>query len=187
VCVICMLTGGRGASIIHRGTAHAETVDGDTGDDHIEGRRGNDTLSGDLGNDTLSGGRDEDVLDAGGGNDLLLGGDGNDIISGGAGNDRMDGGAGADTYLFSEADWAEGFTRDVIGDFGEGDMIDFAASGDFTFIGEDDFTGAGNEVSVRYHEKGFAVVMVDQDGDGAADSRIVVHTSTDLTAADFAL
>ncbi|MEB0228277.1 calcium-binding protein, partial [Pseudomonas sp. 5S1] len=89
------------------------------------------------------------------GNNTLDGGLGNDTLIGGLGKDTLIGGGGADTFVFNA--WNEtgvGNLRDVITDFSslQGDKIDLtqfdanllnAGVNSFTFIGANDFTGAG--------------------------------------------
>ncbi len=57
--------------LVRTGTAKAETVTGESGNDRLFGLGGNDQLSGQIGNDTLTGGT---------GNDTLFGGDGKDVF-----------------------------------------------------------------------------------------------------------
>ena len=68
---------------VHAGTAAAELVRGEGGNDQISGADGADRLFGDAGADTLNG-------DAGA-----------DELTGGAGNDTLNGGTGSDTAIFS--------------------------------------------------------------------------------------
>ena len=75
------------------GSAEAETIDGQGGNDSIKGLGGNDSLIGGAGNDSLEGGAGDDSLD---------GGSGNDSLSGGSGNDRLIGGQGIDLASFSQ-------------------------------------------------------------------------------------
>ncbi|MBX8622922.1 calcium-binding protein, partial [Pseudomonas glycinae] len=89
------------------------------------------------------------------GNNTLDGKEGNDILDGGAGTDTLTGGAGADTFVFSAVnEMGTGANRDVITDFSslQGDKIDLskfdanllsAGFNGFSFIGANDFTGAG--------------------------------------------
>jgi serralysin len=81
------------------GTASADRITGDAGDNILSGRDGNDTLWGGAGDDTLTGA---------GGNDTLRGGAGNDFVQGGAGND---------TIWWDNADrsWVEGGAQDIGG------------------------------------------------------------------------
>ena len=53
--------------------------------------------------DEIAGDGGDNSLDGGGGNDLLQGRDGNDILTGGAGVDRLEGGAGNDTLFVDDA------------------------------------------------------------------------------------
>jgi len=89
-------------------------------------------------------------------NNTLIGNAGNNILNGGAGADTLTGGAGADTFVFRAVnEMGIGANRDVITDFNslQGDKIDLTkfdanlpnAGFDrgFTFIGNADFTGAG--------------------------------------------
>jgi Ca2+-binding RTX toxin-like protein len=80
------------------GSAYADWLGGNSGDNLIVGNAGNDLILGGTadaaGNDTLVGGE---------GNDTLGGGDGNDVFVGGAGADSIVGGGGIDTLDFSAA------------------------------------------------------------------------------------
>ncbi|MFN3259189.1 MAG: M10 family metallopeptidase C-terminal domain-containing protein [Pikeienuella sp.] len=189
MCFICGLTGGRAASLLHRGNAEAESVFGTVGDDHLIGMQGDDTLRGGPGDDTIAGGLHNDALRGAGGDDVIRGGAGDDIVWGGRGDDRMFGGEGADRFVLSAGDWMGGPTRDVILDFEEDDLIDLRAVSDdeLVFIGEDGFSGAAGEVRIRHTNAGNTVVIVDADGDGSADGRIVVKGSTQVSVDDFLL
>ncbi|OWJ65403.1 calcium-binding protein [Inquilinus limosus] len=88
-----------------------DTLTGDSGDDTLRGGDGNDllsgldqndTLSGETGADQLGGGDGNDGLDGGIGNDQLDGGNGDDVLRGGAGADDIFGGSGSDTATYSE-------------------------------------------------------------------------------------
>ncbi|WP_415761512.1 M10 family metallopeptidase C-terminal domain-containing protein [Pseudomonas sp. CP4] len=88
-------------------------------------------------------------------NNTLYGNDGNNVLDGGAGKDTLIGGNGADTFVFRAVnDMGVGASRDVITDFSslQGDKIDLTkfdanllqgGMDGFTFIGANDFTGAG--------------------------------------------
>ncbi|MGX9866258.1 M10 family metallopeptidase, partial [Pseudomonas moraviensis] len=88
-------------------------------------------------------------------NNTLYGNDGNNVLDGGAGKDTLIGGNGADTFVFRAVnEIGLGANRDVITDFNslQGDKIDLtkfdanlmtAGFNGFTFIGANDFTGAG--------------------------------------------
>lgn len=187
MCFVCGLTRGLTAPILHRGTDASENTHGRRGDDILFGQLGDDTLRGHLGDDTLIGGSGADRLVGGDGDDIIRGGVGNDIIRGGAGDDRMIGGAGADRFVIGAGDWAVAPTRDVIRDFEEEDVIDLrrASEDTLTFIGENGFSGEGGEVRIRQNDAGATVVMVDLDGDGSADGRIVLVNTAVVTADDF--
>jgi Ca2+-binding RTX toxin-like protein len=86
------LTGGND---VHSGTATADLIFGQGGDDDISGLGGDDTLHGEAGNDTLKGGA---------GDDLLNGGAGDDRLEGGAGSNYLQGGADNDTYFLGFGD-----------------------------------------------------------------------------------
>ena len=89
------------------------------------------------------------------GNNILNGGAGNDTLIGGLGADALTGGIGADRFAFTDlSEVGKGALRDVINDFSslQGDKIDLslfdadlANSGvnAFSFIGSNEFTGAG--------------------------------------------
>ncbi len=88
-------------------------------------------------------------------NNTLTGNASNNILNGGAGADTLIGGGGADTFVFGAVnEMGLGNNRDVITDFSsqQGDKIDLthfdanlltAGINGFTFIGANDFTGAG--------------------------------------------
>lgn len=90
------------------GSAYADLLQGNTGNERLEGLAGADTLVGYAGDDTLLGGAGLDFLRGGAGNDWLWGGehidtlegaDGNDVLDGGEGADRLYGNAGDDLYF----------------------------------------------------------------------------------------
>lgn len=83
-------------NFVGTGTALANWIYGNAGNDHLEGLAGNDLLDGGAGDDLLVGGADHDWLRGGAGSDNLAGGDGNDSLEGGEGNDYLNGGAGND-------------------------------------------------------------------------------------------
>jgi Ca2+-binding RTX toxin-like protein len=94
------------------GSAFADLLVGNNGDngikggagaDNISGGGGQDDLSGDEGNDFIQGGSGADYIDGGAGNDILFGEDGDDWLIGGAGVDVYDGGNGFDTVSYSDA------------------------------------------------------------------------------------
>ena len=106
--------------------------------------------------DFLFGNDVDNVLTGLGGDDVLVGNAGDDTLIGGEGADEMTGGEGADLFVI-EGD-------DIITDFASGeDTIDLSGY-DFTYVGENAFTGTAGELRV---EDG--MLMGDIDGDGVAD------------------
>ena len=95
--------------------------------ENVTGSAFADELEGDGGDNLLSGGNGADTLFAGGGNDTLNGGGGNDRIFGGTGADEMNGGSGIDTldYSFSAA----GVTINLFGTLSGGDAQGDTISG----------------------------------------------------------
>jgi Ca2+-binding RTX toxin-like protein len=125
-----------------------------TGLFNIVGNDLNNNLTGNAFANNLEGGAGNDTLNGAAGNDQLDGGAGNDVLIGGLGTDTLTGGSGADTFVFNLlSELGLGANRDVITDFTTGvDKIDLTkldanilvkGINPFTFIGSDDFTGAG--------------------------------------------
>lgn len=141
------------------------------------------------GDDALTGNAASNVLSGRGGKDAVLGGDGDDRLEGGAGRDRLEGGAGADRFVFAALSHSREAAPDRVRDFAPGaDLLDLgdvsAALGGLTFIGSDAFSGAAGEVrAVR--DGGATSVLVDGDGDRAAEMRIELAGRHHLTDADF--
>ena len=113
-------------------------------------------LPGGPGNDSILGTAGNDLLVGNGGNDTLQGMAGNDVLEGGLGKDLLLGGQGADRFVFTSAAETQPTAagRDVIGDWGAGDLIDLSAMDanlgiagvqDFVFRGTaaDSLHGAG--------------------------------------------
>jgi Ca2+-binding RTX toxin-like protein len=100
------------------GSAHADTLTGDAGDNW---------LAGGAEGDTLYGGAGFDMLDGDAGNDTLLGGGGDDTLTGGPGGDALDGGAGfydAASYAASTAGVTVNLaTRAASGGHATGDTV----------------------------------------------------------------
>ena len=135
-------------------TEGLDTVKGGEGDDHITGSNLSDKLYGDGGDDTLVGGDefvsgetdhfyggdgndvirannstvqtqgDGDVVFGGNGDDDLLGGELSDTLIGGSGADNLAGGGGDDVFRFDGTGESITSSKDVITDFGSGDLID---------------------------------------------------------------
>ena len=170
---------------VYRLTPGASAGDGA---DDIDGGTGNDSLLGGVGNDTLRGGD---------GRDTLLGGDQNDLLFGGLGTDFLSGGAGDDHFAFqSPTGSTPGRGRDVIRDFGPGDVLDLsqidAAAGttgnqDLAFIGNAAFTAEGQ---VRAVQQGTSVLIrVNTTGTDTAEMEVLLRDMllADLTTLDFVL
>lgn len=157
------------------GSSVANELTGHDGDDILEGRGGDDVLFGEIGNDDL------------------LGGAGADQLIGGTGGDDLTGGADADVFVYETINDSAvtGTGRDRIMDFEQGaDLIDLSALGIDDFIFQAAFTGGGTS-EVRYQNVGGGaktLVQIDIDGDGNADSAIIINNAFfNLTADDFAL
>ena len=69
------------------GSAHGDTLTGDTKSNILRGLAGNDTLRGGDGNDFLNGNAGDDTLEGGAGNDVLVADQGADRLTGGEGDD----------------------------------------------------------------------------------------------------
>lgn len=201
------LTGGHDPDMISGGADH-DTLDGGFGEDTLLGDAGDDLLlggteddfgRGGTGNDVIYAGDDNDWFYGGFGNDTMYGEDGDDrlygdrdddVIDGGLGRDIIHTGQGADVIVFNTvADSAVGAQRDVIEDFTVGtDTIDVSAiiAGTFDFVGTGALTGTAPELRLA-EMGGSTVVQMDADGDGLADSEILLRGATGLTVDDFVL
>ncbi len=89
----------------------ADLLFGNIGDDTIHGNQGDDTIYGSEGDDIIHGGQDNDLIFGGSGNDRLSGDRGSDTLYGGSGSDRFAIGKGTGSFVKSEADWIQDFTR----------------------------------------------------------------------------
>ena len=131
---------------------------------------------------------------------VLIGNTGNNVLTGGAGLDTMTGGLGNDTFDFNaNGDSAVGANRDVITSFdgagaAVGDLIDLntidadtvtIGNQNFTFIGNDAFSGAGQ---VRFFNDGTnTIVEANTTGATGAEFQIQINGLYTLTGADFFL
>ena len=172
------------------------------GNDRLDGRDGNDRLEGEAGNDTLVGGSGDDQLVGSSGSDKFFSGTGADVLSGYFENGLTDDGA-RDTFVYSSTSdsGTKSTTRDTIYGFfsgSDGDKIDLSGidangskSGDgkFTFIGSNSFhSNSTSEVQViATGNANEFVVNIDTDSDNKAEMRIVVYSTSALTASDFIL
>lgn len=172
------------------GRAGRDTLLGQDGNDVLRGGGGRDLLQGDNGSDRLAGDAGDDRLIGGAGNDLLKGGTGKDVLIGGAGKDILFGEAGADVFRFTAlSDSGLGKTSDIIRDFTRGnDVIDLSDLIDrpIEFRTDGTFGGHGPSLIAKTFQSGVEVLL-DADGDGRADFRIVVNDVARLSEADFLL
>ena len=145
------------------GSIHADELGGTNGINILNGFTGDDEIAGLGGNDILVGGRGADVL----------AGDGGDV----AGADRF-------VYLSEQDSPAVDGAFDQILDFQSGvdklDFSEFAGNIAFRFIGNTAFSGRRGEVAL---DSGF--VLVDTNGDKAADMAIFLNNGATPVAGDF--
>jgi serralysin len=195
------ISGGNGADNLYAGTGD-DWADGGAGNDDLRMDSGNDQASGGSGNDYILLEDGDDLGDGGLGNDYIFGGEGRDslyggystsgvdTLLGGGGRDQLYGGLGADEFLYVAAFDSVGSESDRIFDFKHGqDKINLAPvfAGTLKFMGKAGFADNGIE-SVRYKVVGkTAQVLVDADGDGVADMKILLSNVKLLTAGDFIL
>lgn len=159
------------------GGAFADRLLGNGLANRLLGRDGDDVIRGRDGRDRLSGGEGDDRLDGGSGVDRLLGGAGADTLEGGAGADVLRGGTGADWFVFDRLSDSSLRARDVVLDFsrGEDDRIDLggiAGAEELSFVGRSAFSGAGGEIRYDHRAAEGTRLVIDGDGDGAADFAI---------------
>lgn len=172
------------------GNGGRDKLFGGTGDDILEGGGGHDKLIGNNGQDLLLGGNGNDRLIGGSGKDKLRGKDGNDTLEGGTGRDVIIGGGGEDVFVFNAANESKlGAKSDRIMDFASGtDVIDLSGliSGTLSLSIGGAFSGTGAS-AITKSSGGDTRVLVDVDGDGAADFRVVLEGTASLLADDFIL
>lgn len=151
------------------------------------------TLTGNIGANVLDGGKGRDVLFGGFGNDTLLGGTGDDVLTGGFGADTLDGGAGADRYTFASIVETSLAESDTIRTLEAGDRIDLSAidadgldDGDDAFALVSAFSSQRGQATLSYDaESSRTALLLDIDGDGAADARVWI--TGQVTALDTSL
>lgn len=147
-------------------------------------------LTGNSVGNRITGNAADNLLDGKSGDDILDGGAGNDILIGGLGSDTLTGGDGADTFRFdSLKEVGIGNLRDIITDFQSGvDRIDLSrmdadttvkGSNRFSYIGSDEFTGAGQ---LRLVDE---VLYGNINGDLNADFEIRLIGVHSLSQSDF--
>jgi hypothetical protein len=189
------LEGGEGADVLQGGDGF-DTLTGGEGADTLQGGDDGDTLEGGAGNDVLKGDGGVDTLEGGEGADVLQGGAGADTLEGGAGRDRLQGGSSDDVFVFASlADsGTTSATRDVIGDFVQGDDtidlsgIDAVTGGlddAFSFIGAGAFSGTAGELRAVAGTN--TLLWADVNGDAVADFTVLLTGNHVLQASDFVL
>jgi Ca2+-binding RTX toxin-like protein len=148
------------------------------------------TLEGGALGDLLAGRQGAQVLMGGTGDDLLKAGAGDDILIGGEGADTLRGGQGRDVFRFDAAGDSAAAAPDRIRDFTAGeDLIDVSAIAAFAWRGAEAFTAAGvAEARFQGTAGGDRVaLLLDADGDGTAESTIIVNGVASLGTADLLL
>lgn len=191
------LGGGNGDDTLYGG-AGDDVVEGEAGNDLLLGEAGNDDIQGQAGNDIAKGGLGNDALYGQGGNDNLDGGAGTDAIFGGLGRDLLSGGADRDFFLYETVnDSIPGASADTIFDFEHGidlmsvDFIDanINVTGDqaFRFIGNNNFSGAGQIKSHWDAAQNATVLEFNTDSDAAAEMMIKLSGHINVSSLDFIL
>ena len=161
------------------GSAHDDTLTGDSGINILTGASGNDALFGGAGNDTLYGEADNDDLVGGAGDDTAYGGAGADTLWAGEGSDQLWGGADRDRFVFKL--WTE--RGDTIHDFelagADHDVIEIGEMlANLGYIGSDPFGDGWVRVSAA---GGDSKVEIDADGGGDAFDDLALVLGVDLT------
>ncbi|OWJ69229.1 calcium-binding protein [Inquilinus limosus] len=167
---------------LQAGTGTGGDAQGDTmtGIEQVYGSAFADSLSGDAGNNGLWGGAGNDTLQGGVGADLLKGGTGNDTFLYTSVGESTVAASGKDTIAdFSTGDHIDLSAIDADGNSGNGDTA-------FTF-GTGAFTSHAGELRVVDFGDGRQGVYLDTNGDRQPDSIITVYADHALTAADFVL
>jgi Ca2+-binding RTX toxin-like protein len=157
------------------GNELANTITGNAGWNYLEGRAGNDTLNGGLGNDLLAGGTGADILIGGGGEDRFI------IRQESVFTSSNPQGRSIETDTISDY---------VIGeDFVDLSVIDANAVGGgvndaFTIVGA--FDGQAGRMTLTF-AGGITTVLLDIDGDRAADYRLRINGDVRADTGDWVL
>jgi 3-phytase len=148
------------------GTDGSELIVGNALDNTISGRGGHDTIYGGAGNDRIDGNKGDDVLHGGTGNDVFI--------------------IGSSTALNeSILDFTKG--QDKI-DLGERDANSVTSGWqDFSFIGDQAFTKAGQLRAYQDAAKGITVIEGNTDSDLTAEMHIECKGLITFQASDFIL
>ncbi|WP_262031791.1 M10 family metallopeptidase C-terminal domain-containing protein [Microvirga sp. Mcv34] len=182
-----------------KGSKYNDTITGNAVSNSLKGGAGNDKVYGGLGDDRLYGESGNDLLSGGDGMDYLSGSTGNDTIWGGAGADRLYGGSGKDQFKFnSYGDLGDLSSFDRIYDFRNDDKINFrsfdansdvAGRQKLTFLGNSsgDWKLNAHKAGQFYYNTVSDALVIDSNGDGAADHYIGVKGVTSMKAAYFML
>jgi Ca2+-binding RTX toxin-like protein len=126
-------------NFIVTGTALADVISTDGGNDTISGGTGGDSITAGAGNDSITGGTGADTMNGGDGADTIVSGGGTDSINGGAGIDVITGGGGTDTIVVGTVE----SSVDAIGTFTSGtDKVRF--SGAILNVADAAITNAGD-------------------------------------------
>ena len=204
---------GSGGDDVLDGGAGADVLDGEGGTDTLSYAGSASGVAVNLASGTVSGGdaqgdtiasvenvlgsAQDDVLVGNGSANRLDGGAGADTLRGAGGADTLTGGAGDDTFQYSNATDSTGANPDRILDFsgngGDGDHLDLSGLGnDLIFIGTTTFSNSAGEV--RSVQRGAATssntsddytdVLVDVDGDGTANVKVILAGLHSLTLDD---
>jgi Ca2+-binding RTX toxin-like protein len=148
-----------GEHVVMGGTAGANKLRADLGDDTLWGEGGADRLEGGAGNDALNGGDGPDIITDQFGDDNIKGGDGNDAINPGGGFDLVLAGFGKD-FVIGGADPTETFGG--VGD----DFINAGDSADIVFGDEgDDWIEGGDQADLLQGGNGDPFQADTQTGD----------------------
>jgi len=162
--------------------------------EHFVGSAHHDTVTGNSAANTIGGGAGHDQLNGVAGSDTVDGGDGYDLVNGGSGNDRLVGGAGGDRFAF---DSALGATTNV------DTIVDFSVADDTMLLVRSVFTtlAAGSLPTTAFHvgtqaqttshriihDRATGNIYYDPDGSGAAAQTLFARVTAGLalTSLDF--
>lgn len=179
------------ADVIDNSGHMAGVVDLGAGADLYEGSHGalKGTVFGGPGADTLMGGKSSEALWGGGGHshsedkaDVIWAGAGADTLVGGAGADTLSGGSGADVFVYQSLSDTMISAPDLIQGLASADRIDLSAidadagqSGDQAFVLVAALNGHAGQAALVYDPAHHQTqLLLDVDGDGAADAEVLI-------------